>query len=64
MKKYTNKNRKEIVEYKVGDRILLSMKDLVWQMKDRKMKKLIERFVGLYIISENTVELELMSPSG
>jgi len=64
MKKYTNKNRKEIVEYKVGDRILLSMKDLVWQMKDRKMKKLIERFVGLYIISENTVELELLSPSG
>jgi len=28
MKKYTDRNRKEAVEYKVGDRVLLSMKDL------------------------------------
>jgi len=63
MKKYADKNRKEVVEYKVRDRVLLSMKDLVWQIRNRETKKLTERFVGLYkikkIISENTMELEL-----
>jgi len=27
MKKYVNKNRKEVEEYKVGDRVLISTKD-------------------------------------
>ena len=30
LKKYTDKNRKEVVEYKLEDRVLLSMKDLMW----------------------------------
>ena len=30
MKKYADKNRKEAVEYKVGDKVLLSTKDLTW----------------------------------
>ena len=32
MKKYVNRNRnrKEAVEYKVRDKVLLSMKDLMW----------------------------------
>ena len=64
MKKYTDRNKKEAVEYKVKNRVLLSMKDLMWQMRNRDMKKLIEKFVGPYkikkIISENTVELELL----
>jgi len=29
MKKYTNKNRKKMVEYKMRDRILLSTKNLM-----------------------------------
>ena len=29
IKRYTNRNRKKVVEYKVGDRVLLSTKDLV-----------------------------------
>ena len=61
IKKYTDRNRKKVIEYKVGDRVLLSMKDLVWQMRDKQMKKLTEKFVELYkikkIISENVVEL-------
>ena len=61
IKKYTDRNRKKVIEYKVGDRVLLSMKDLVWQMRDKQIKKLTEKFVGLYnikkIISENVVEL-------
>ena len=44
--------------------MLLSTKDLTWQMRNRKTKKLIEKFVELYkikkIISENAVELELL----
>ena len=58
MKKYIDWNIKEAVEYKMGDRMLLSTKDLTWQMK-----KLTEKFVEPYkikkIISENVVELEL-----
>jgi len=29
MKKYTNKNRKKMVEYKMRDRVLLSTKNLM-----------------------------------
>jgi len=65
MKKYVNRNRKETMEYKVEDRVLLSTKNLTWQMRNRKTKKLIEKFVGSYkikkIISENTVELESLA---
>jgi len=34
MKRYVDRNRKEIVKYKVGDKILLSMKDSVFQIKE------------------------------
>jgi len=30
MKKYMDRNRKKVVEYKIGDRVLLIMKDLTW----------------------------------
>ena len=43
--------------------MLLSTKDLKWQMIGRRSEKLMERFVGPYkikvIISSNTIELEL-----
>jgi len=52
-----------VVEYKVGDLVLLSTKDLKWQMVRRSLEKLVERFVGPYkikaVISSNVVELEL-----
>jgi len=39
------------------------MKDLKWQMKERRSEKLTEHFVGPYkvkgIVSSNTIELEL-----
>ena len=51
-------------EYWVGDLVLLSMKDLKWQMEGRRTEKLTERFVGPYkikkVISTNAVELELL----
>jgi len=43
--------------------VLLSTKDLKWQMEGRRTEKLTERFVGPYkikrVISANAVELEL-----
>ena len=49
----------------MGDWVLLSIKDLKYQMQRRQLEKLIERFVGPYkvkrIILTNTVELELPS---
>jgi len=63
MKKFADRKQGEGEEYKVGDLVLLSTKDLKWQMKGRRSEKLTERFVGLYkikgIISSNAVELEL-----
>jgi len=46
MKKYGDRNIKEVVEYKVGNKLLLSTKNLMWQMRNKKTKKLIEKFVG------------------
>jgi len=63
MKKFADRKRGEGEEYKVGDLVLLSMKDLKWQIKGKRSEKLMERFVGPYkikgIISSNAVELEL-----
>jgi len=49
----------------VGDLVMLSTKDLKYQMVRRRTEKLTERFVGPYrikkIVSSNAVELELPS---
>ena len=60
-----DKKRAEVKEYKVGDLVMLSTKDLKYQMVRRRIEKLIEKFVGPYkvkkIVSTNVVELELPS---
>jgi len=65
MKKYADRKRAEVDEYRVGDLVMLSTKDLKYQMVGRRTEKLMERFVGPYkvkkIVSANTVELELPS---
>jgi len=65
MKKYVDRKRAKVNEYKVGDLVMLSTKDLKYQMTGRRTEKLTERFVGPYkikkIISSNVVELELPS---
>jgi len=65
MKKYADRKRVEVNEYKVGDLVMLSTKDLKYQIVRRRTEKLTERFVGPYrikkIISSNVVELELPS---
>jgi len=63
MKKFANRKQGEGEEYRVEDLVLLSIKDLKWQMKGRRSEKLTEHFVGPYkvkgIISSNAIELEL-----
>jgi len=65
MKKYADRKRTEVNEYKVGDLVMLSTKDLKYQMVRRRTEKLIERFIGLYKIKKivllNAVKLELPS---
>ena len=50
MKKYTDRNKKETVEYK--DKVLLSINYLIQQMRNKKIKKLTKKFVKLYKISK------------
>jgi len=65
MKKYMNRKRVEVDDYKVEDLVMLSTKDLKYQMVGRRTEKLTERFVSPYkikkIMSSNAVELELPS---
>jgi len=59
MKRYADRERKETEEWKKGDRVLLSTKNLVF--KERPTKKLMEIYVGPYaieeIVSSNAVKL-------
>jgi len=65
MKKYTDRKRAKVDDYKVGDLVMLSTKDLKYQMVGRRTEKLMKRFVGPYKIKKivllNIVELELPS---
>ena len=65
IKRYIDRKRTEVDEYRVEDLVMLSTKDLKYQMVSRKIKKLMEKFVGPYkikkVISLNAVELELPS---
>jgi len=61
MKRQANRGRKETEDWKKGDKVLLSTKDLVF--KERPARKLVDRYVGPYIIEEvvstNVVKLRL-----
>jgi len=61
MKKQADRGRKETEDWKKGNSVILSTKDLVF--KERLVKKLVDRYVGLYtieeVVSTNTVKLRL-----
>ena len=65
MKKYMERRRGEVNDYKVENLVMLSTKDLKYQMVGRRTEKLTERFVGPYkikkIVLSNMVELQLPS---
>jgi len=52
IKKYADRKRSDIEEYRVGDLVMISTKDLKYQMVGRRMDKLTERYVGPYKIKE------------
>ena len=63
MKRQVDRNRKEAEEYRVGDRMLISIKDFLAELIKRAMMKLMEKFIGPYVVKKivlkNAVELEL-----
>jgi len=63
MKRYADRKRGEVEEYRIGNLVLLSTKGLKYQMARRHMEKFMECFVGPYkvkaIISSNAIELKL-----
>ena len=65
IKRYTDRKQEKVEEYKIRDLVLLSTKDLKWQMVERRLEKMTEQFVGPYrvkrIILTNVIELELPS---
>ena len=65
MKRYADRKRAEVDEYRVEDLVIFSTKNLKYQIVGKRTEKLIERFVSSYkvkkIILANIVELELPS---
>ena len=65
MKRYVDRKQEKAEEYKIRDLVLLSIKDLKWQMVERRSKKLTKWFMGPYrikgIVLTNAIELELPS---
>ena len=65
IKRYADRERGDVEEYRVGDLVLFSIKDLKYQMARKWIEKFTEHFVGPYkvkvIISSNIIELELPS---
>ena len=61
MKRQTDRERKETEDWKKGDKVLLSTKDLV--LEERLARKLVDQYVGPYtieeVVSTNAVKLWL-----
>ena len=61
MKRQTNQEKKETKDWKKGDKVMLSMKDLVF--KEWLVRKLVDQYVGPYTIKKvvftNVVKLWL-----
>ena len=61
MKRQVDRERKEAEEWKVGDRVMLSTKDLIF--KERLARKLVDQYISLYTIDKvvftNAVKLQL-----
>ena len=59
MKRYADKKRKEIENWRKGNKVMLSTKDLVF--KERPVRKLVERYVEPYeikeVVSTNVIKL-------
>ena len=65
IKRQADRNRKEAEEYRVGNKVLISIKNLSKELMKRATKKLMEKSIGPYVVKkivlENVVELELLA---
>ena len=65
IKRQANRNKKKVEEYRVGDKVLISIKDFPIELMKRAMRKLTEKYIGPYVVKkiilENAVELELLA---
>jgi len=63
MKRQIDRGRNKVEKWEVGDRVMLSTKYLVF--KERLVRKLVDQYVGPYIIDEiistNVVKLQLLT---
>ena len=63
MKQQANRRRKGVKEQKKGDKIILSIKDLVF--KEWLVRKLVDQYISLYIIDKivfiNVIKLQLLT---
>ena len=63
IKRQVDRSKKEAEEYRVDDKVLISIKDFLMELMKRVMNKLTEKFIRPYvvrkIVSEDMVELEL-----
>jgi len=63
MKIQADRGRKKAEEWKVEDKVMLSMKDLMF--KEKPARKLVDQYIGPYIIDEvistNAVKLQLLT---
>ena len=50
MKRQADRSRKETKEYRVGDKVLISTKNISMELIKRVIKKLTEKFIGLYVV--------------
>ena len=61
IKKQADRRQKEMEDWKKGDKVVLSTKDLVF--KERLARKLVDQYVGPYtiedVVSTNAVKLQL-----
>ena len=63
MRRQADRGRQEVEEWKRGEKVMPSTKDLVF--KERPAKKLMEKYVGPYkierVVSKNAVKLKLLA---
>ena len=50
MKKQADRSKKQAEEYRVGDKVLISIKNFLMELMKRVMKKLTEKFIGPYVV--------------
>ena len=58
MKRQADRSRKEAEEYRVGNKMLISTKNLLMELMKRATKKLIEKFIGPYMVRKSVSDTD------